>query len=234
MASLQGTGSFFAVGPPARIGETHPPIVSFLQQNIVGTTILDLGGGQGAYAHKLKQLGFEVTVADINPGSLQIAQQNGLKTKLLQPNESIEPNIVDTVVLIEVLEHVPNPKQFLQTAINAARKRVLFTIPCSNDFERLFAVGLSYAHIAVTDHLHHFTQQELHNLVASLGTKYQIELADPLFPHAAMKIIRDSFRWKWLGNFCLLPLRILNKYKGIHKDYYSRAMCVIEVDSLNT
>ena len=142
MGKLQGQSSFFRPGPPARPGEAYKPIVNFLLREIKGQSIVDLGGGEGAYSLELSRAGYDVTVADINPESLKVAKENGLKTRLLQQGESLGENVADTVMLIEVLEHVQDPKAFLQSALKAARKRVVFTLPCTEDFDSLFRLGL--------------------------------------------------------------------------------------------
>jgi len=229
MPKLQGSASFFQEGPPAPPGDVHPGIVRFLQNNIAGSSVLDLGGGQGAYGFEIQNMGYEVVVADINAESLKIADDNGLKTTLLEAGEHPKPKSTDTVVLIEVLEHVVDPQDFLKMAIQTARKKVLLTVPCSEDFERLFELGLSYGHIAVTDHLNHFKQKELENFIQPLAKKFTIQLQDPLFPHGAMSILSHSFSNPWIGKLCMLPLRIANRLGGIKKDYYSRFLCSIDV-----
>lgn len=230
MPKLQGSASFFREGPPAPPGDVHPEIVRFIQDNIAGSSVLDLGGGQGAYAFEIQNMGYDVVVADINADSLKIAGANGLKTTLMQAGETPEAKSTDTVVLIEVLEHVPDPQEFLKMAIQAARKKVLLTVPCSEDFERLFDLGLTYHHIAVTDHLTHFKRKELEAFIQPLAKKYSIQLQDPLFPHGAMSILSNSFRNPWIGKVCMLPLRIANRLGGIKKDYYSRLLCSIDLN----
>lgn len=215
-------------GPPARPGEAHKPIVDFLLREVRGKSVLDIGGGRGAYSQELVKAGFDAVVADINPESLKVAEANGLSTRLLKVGESVGEGVVDTVMLIEVLEHVPDPKAFLQSAVAAARKRVLFTLPCTDDFETLFALGLSYAHIAVSDHLWHFSYREMKEMLDSLGRPYRLEMGDFLFPHMSMESLRSNMKGP-LGFFSLLPVRIANRLGLVPKKYPSRFYGVIDV-----
>lgn len=231
MGKLQGFSSFFIAGAPAKTGVTHPPIVRFLTKEIRGNSVFDLGGGEGAYSYELKKLGLKTVVADINAASLFVAEKNGLQTRLLKPDESLGENIADTVIIIEVLEHVPNPKQFLQSAIRAAKQRVLFTLPCTNDFNTLFEAGITYAHIAVEDHLWHYSYDEMKELLDSLGIEYKLTMDDYLCPGAAIKLLRHCFKGP-IGFLLMLPLRIMNKMGLIPKYYPSRFYGIIEkVDS---
>lgn len=226
MGKLQGQSSFFVPGPPAKPGEAHRPLVEFLLREVRGETVLDLGGGAGAYSLEMKKAGFDTTVADINEKSLAVAEKNGLKTKLLEPGEPLGENLADTVMMIEVLEHVPNPVDFLKSAIGAAKKRVVFSLPCTDDFNTLFECGLTYAHIAVSDHLWHFSYDEMKQMLDSLGVEYRLMMGDYLFPGAGIRLLRDCFRGP-LG-LLMLPFRVLNKLGLIPKRYPSRFYGVIE------
>ena len=228
MGKLQGQSGFFVPGPPARPGEAHKPIVDFLLREIRGKSIMDIGGGQGAYSLELAKAGYDTIVADINMESLKQAEKNGLKIRCLQAGESVGENVADTVILIEVLEHVPDPKAFLQSAIAAARRRVVFTLPCTDDFELLFSLGLSYAHIAVSDHLWHFSNEEMKSMLDSLGKPYRLELGDNLFPSLAMSLLGRYLKGP-LGYVIRFPLRVANRLGLVPKAIPSRFYGVIEI-----
>ncbi|WP_405343461.1 class I SAM-dependent methyltransferase [Fibrobacter sp.] len=228
MGILQGQSLFFKPGPPAEPGKAYVPLVDFLLKEVRGESVLDIGGGRGAYALELKKAGYDTVVADINAKSLEVAVANGLKTKLLDVGESVGEKVADTVTLVEVLEHVDDPKAFLQNAILAARKRVLFTLPCTESFEELFPIGLSYAHIAVSDHLWHFSYSEMKSLLDSIGMPYRLEMGDYLFPHMSMVTLRQSMKGP-LGYLAMLPLRIANRLGLVPKKYPSRFYGVIEI-----
>jgi SAM-dependent methyltransferase len=230
MGTLQGQSPFFVPGPPAKPGEAYQPIVDFLKDNILGNTVLDLGGGQGVYALELAKMGFAVCVADVDEQSLALAKGSGLATRLLSQDSDLGVKIADTVVMVEVLEHVQSPARFLAQAIRATRKRVLLTVPCSDDFQVLFSHGLSYAHIAVSDHLWHFSDKEMESLLQATGLTYHIDKGDPLFPRAGIHLLRTSFRWHWLGRLAVLPLRVADRLGWLTKRIFSRYYCVVDVE----
>lgn len=191
---LRGAASFFEIGKPAPIGGAHRPVIEFLLRELRGVRILDLGGGEGAYALELQRRGCDVTVADIEPGSLRIAEQNGLQTLLLNPDaEEIEGEF-DTVLLLDVLEHLDDPLPLLRRACRAARCRVLITSPRSEEFAELFRGGLTYAHIAVLDHLRHFTDAEWQQLLdeASGGAATLTYAGDHLYPHGMIALAAQA------------------------------------------
>ena len=227
MGKLQGQSSSFLPGSPAKKNEAHEPIVQFLLKEVRGSSVIDLGGGERTYALKLKDAGYDVIVADINPESLSTAEHYGLKTKLLGPNEQLDENTADTIILIEVLEHISTPADFLMSAVKAAKKRVLFSLPCTEDFKPLFDAGLTYAHIAVTDHLWHFSNKELRELLDSLSVEYTLTMGDYLFPTPAIRLLRHYYRGP-IGYLFTLVLRIINKLNIIPRRCPSRFYGIIE------
>ncbi|MCQ2061141.1 MAG: class I SAM-dependent methyltransferase [Fibrobacter sp.] len=230
MGTLIGKSSFFKPGPPEEPGHAYVPIVEFLMRECRGKDILDIGGGRGAYSFELKKAGYAPLVVDINSSALEDARRSGLATREVSPTEILEDKSADTVVMIEVLEHVEDPKAFLQKAIRYARKRVLFTLPCTEGFEELFRLNLTYAHIAVSDHLSHYSQKEMVSLLDSLHVKYKLSLGDFVFPYASIVMLRESFKCKILGKLVTLGIRVLNRMGFIEKRIPARFYGIIEVE----
>jgi len=229
MGKLQGSSPFFVPGPPAEPGQAYAPIVAFLEKHVMGDSVIDLGGGRGAYALALSKLGKGVTVVDIDPLALNIAKANGLQTHLTSSESELNIQSADTVILIEVLEHVENPAAFLKMAIGLAKKRLLITVPCSHDFNDLFPLGVTFAHIAVSDHLHHYSDLEISELMNGTGKQWRMDKGDFLFPHAAFEMIHNAFKYEWLGELLFLPLRLMNRFGLIRKMYPQRYYVVVEV-----
>ena len=77
--------------------------------------VLEVGGGDGYFAHLLQSLGCQVTLIDPAPQSCKIARNRGL-TKVIQGDlvSGLFPSKqFDVVIIRHVLEHVPNPVDFL-------------------------------------------------------------------------------------------------------------------------
>lgn len=103
---------------------------STVADRVVGT-VLDVGGGDGYVARRIRERGHWVKVIDISTirvlrcwSDHRIPAESGDATDLKYPDGSY-----DTVVLGEVLEHLDNPGKALAEACRVARKRVVVSLP---------------------------------------------------------------------------------------------------------
>jgi SAM-dependent methyltransferase len=90
----------------------------------------------------------------------------------------------DTVLLFEVLEHVPEPAETLAEARRLARKNVLITVPHSGGIEDLQKSGLLFEHFADLDHRHFYTEHSLGQLLRPLFSHVVVTKGDALNPFA--------------------------------------------------
>lgn len=228
MAQLVGSSPFFVPGPPAEIGHPSTSVAQFLLKNARGR-VLDVGGGNGAYSLELKKHGFSVTLAEVNPDALATASAAGLDViDMNRTHWSELKGQFDTVILVEVLEHIPDYSEFLSQAFSCASSRLLITVPCNDDFHSLFAVNLTYNHIAVSDHVNHFSSADLRKLFDDLPCSYTLERGDPLFPWAFLALMREQFRRKPLLYSLVFPLRVLNKLHLIPRSHPTRCFVVAD------
>jgi len=224
MPMIKSQSSFFAPGDPAVLGSEHPPIRDFLLREAKGA-VLDVGGGVGAYADVLRRAGHDVTLAEISDKSLDAARGIGLNVVDMKQVTFAElAGRFETVQLVEVLEHVDDPRSFLGQALEIAGERVLLSVPCSNDFAELFGFHLTYAHIAVTDHQWHFTDADIRALFPE-GWDVQIELVDHLGPllwkHLLERACKSHKAWLW----ATYPLRVLFR-RGYFVPQYPTRMLI--------
>lgn len=99
-------------------------------ERVVGS-VLDVGGGDGYIAGKIRARGHWVKVVDASPvrvsrcwGEQHIPAETGDARAL-----PYEDGSYDTVVLGEVLEHLDNPGEALAEACRVADKRVVVSLP---------------------------------------------------------------------------------------------------------
>jgi SAM-dependent methyltransferase len=208
---LRGRSPLFVPGPPAEIGNPGLGVLAFLLKHAEGR-VLDIGGGKGAYAMELRKRGFAVTLAEKDPEALAAAAASGLDVIDMNRTDWAElKGRFDTVLLVEVLEHIDEYRGFLAESFGCAGTKLLLTVPCNDDFDDLFAANLTYNHIAVSDHVNHFTSADLRELFAGLPCDFTLERGDFLFPGAFLHLMRAKLRGSLFGSAVLLPLRVLNR-----------------------
>lgn len=103
--------------------------VDVVARRCVGT-VLDVGGGDGFIAGLIKDAGHRVSLRDISPLRVQNAQESGIPAKVADAADLPDSaESFDTVLLGEILEHLPNPGPALTEACRVARRRVVITLP---------------------------------------------------------------------------------------------------------
>jgi methylase of polypeptide subunit release factors len=103
MGTLRGTSHLFVEGAPSPLDAPNRDIVDFSFRHLQPGSILELGGGNGAYSLALQNAGRPATVADINPLHLEVARSAGLETLLVDPDQIFPDSSWDNVLMIEVL-----------------------------------------------------------------------------------------------------------------------------------
>lgn len=231
MGRLIGTASFFRPGPPSLVGKASPTLVDFVLEHATGS-VLDLGGGRGAYSVELMKRGFDVTLGEIDPACLESAKGEGLKVidTTRTPLEQLR-GAFDTVTLLEVLEHVEDYERFLGEALACARKRLILTVPCNDDFEELFESALTYNHIAVSDHVNQFTSRDLSECLDRTGFRYTLERGDFLFEQSILRFAIRKLKSGLLGNLISLALRVYCKLGLAPKLFPTRIFVVVDKEA---
>lgn len=115
--------------------------------------ILDVGCGNGNISLPLSSLGFSVVGLDIDENSI-----NKIKGKNIFPNLSLKIGEIDTlsekyniIIISEVLEHLKNPKIFLDKLKNLLSENgiILFSIPNGYSLEEQIRKILNHTSIGL-------------------------------------------------------------------------------------
>jgi 2-polyprenyl-3-methyl-5-hydroxy-6-metoxy-1,4-benzoquinol methylase len=173
---------FYQPGVPANPGQHYRAFVRFAREH-AGSSILDLGCGAGAYGGALIEQGLSCIGSDVNIAYLRRALATGMPVVAIDSVLPFADRSFDTVLLLEVVEHVPNASVLLSEAFRVARKNVLITVPNSEDIELMKTNDVTYAHMLSSDHVNFFTPDTLKNLLRQYAGDIEIKRSDPIYPY---------------------------------------------------
>jgi 2-polyprenyl-6-hydroxyphenyl methylase/3-demethylubiquinone-9 3-methyltransferase len=146
-----------------------------------GAAVLDLGCGNGALTSMLAQPGWRVTGIDSSHSGIRIAREiypqfQFLERDVTGPLDGLDPGSFDAVFCIEVIEHVPAPRQLARNAYRLLRPGGLavFTTPYHGYLKNLVlaATGRLEAHFtALWDggHIKFWSRATLESVLAEAG-----------------------------------------------------------------
>ncbi len=148
-------------------------------------SVLDIGCGQGELAFLAKQRGHHVVGIDMHPPQFDLDEfiaadiSQGLP---LKPERKF-----DTIVLADVLEHVPDPLKLLSEASNhlAPDGRILVSLPNAVHWSVRAIIGsgrFDYTNQGILDrgHLRFFTLASAKRLFADAGLRVESNLTTPV------------------------------------------------------
>lgn len=140
------------------------------------STLLDIGCGWCQFLIYAKNSGLDVQGLDPSPEASEYGAQNGLKVQNLSFEEMADiGNKFDIVTLKNVLEHVINPKVFLEQIYSKYMKKdSIIQIEVPNEFNKLQllakeTLSLDEWWIAPPAHLNYFDSISLSKLIESIG-----------------------------------------------------------------
>lgn len=180
-----------------------------VRRHIYGKSVLDVGCARGDFLKLIKPdyqiAGFEVTkqrVEDCN----RTLRQDVVRLCNLEEEIDLENNCYDTVVSMEVLEHLVDPKETLQHLIRISRKRVIITVPCDEKIRWLLCVHCA-RYTPQSGHLHSFNEDKIKHYLDNYTENVEI-LELMRFGSLILKFIPKfiPFRLKFLIDrlFCRL------------------------------
>jgi 2-polyprenyl-3-methyl-5-hydroxy-6-metoxy-1,4-benzoquinol methylase len=189
-------------------------LVDFVAEH-AGRSILDLGCGLGGYSRTLAERGFDVRALDVVPDYVERARSIGADAELYD-GETIPlgDGSVDTVMLLEVLEHLDDPARLLCEARRVARTGVLVTTPnCTQGFGQ---VPVEFSHMLDVDHRHFFTEQSLKRLLDDVFGSSVVEQTAPIDRHLAGAVLPQPLRavHRWLDTIGLVKPRFFFRLRG--------------------
>ena len=142
--------------------------------------LLDVGCGSGRWLVHMRQLGWQVTGVDFDPGAVAIGRQQGLELACGSLEQQAFPAAgFDAITMNHVIEHLPDPVGTLRECrrlLKDGGKLVLVTPNSSSLGHRCFRQN--WRGLEPPRHLHLFSPASLRAALAAAGFE-QIEL-EPL------------------------------------------------------
>lgn len=136
---------------------------------------MDAGCGGGAYLDALERDGISRIGADINQKYAGFCRERGHNVVQMDAQAmAFASSSFDSVILIEVLEHLESPRRALERAFTVARKNVLVSVPNIDVIPYLYRYGVVPWHLLEASHLTFFTPKLLETLMLESASDVEI------------------------------------------------------------
>lgn len=164
--------NIYGSGPPSQLASNE--VVDYVRK-YAGGRILDMGCGTGAYMKRLISCGYDCEGIETNQEYVDRCLNDGLKVQLMSAQEvQFSQNSFDTVMMIEVLEHLQEPLAALQQAFRVAKKNVLISVPNIDVLPIMSKYQVVPWHILEATHVNFFTPKILESLLKKFTSKIEI------------------------------------------------------------
>jgi SAM-dependent methyltransferase len=149
----------------------------FLKYKIPPGNTLELGSAHGGFVALLKWAGFESAGLELSPWVNEYAKQSFQIPVYLGriENQTIEPHSLDAIIMMDVLEHFPDPVTTISYVVKLLKEDGILMIQTP-----MFQGGKSYEELKATndpfliqfkvpEHIHLFSQDSVQQLLQSCG-----------------------------------------------------------------
>lgn len=160
--------------------------------------VLELGSAHGAFVGLLKQAGYDPVGLDMSPSIVEFAASTFDVPMLLGTIEeqAIEPESFDVIVLMDVMEHLPNPAETLAACVRALKPNGILLIQ-TPEYRELTYQELTEASdgflsmLLPTEHIHLFSKRAVRLLFSRLGLTH-IRFEKALFSYDMFFVVAKS------------------------------------------
>jgi len=172
------------------LGIVDQSLLQFVARHC-GPRILDLGCGPGGYSALLQRQGFDVIAFDVNENYIRTARDLGVAASIFDGQSIPLPDkSVDSVMMIEVLEHIVDPSPLLREVARVSRGGLVASVPnCTRSFAPAPVV---YEHMLDVDHKTYFTIESLTALLHQSFTHVEVRQIAPVDTMLAQAILPRS------------------------------------------
>jgi 2-polyprenyl-3-methyl-5-hydroxy-6-metoxy-1,4-benzoquinol methylase len=147
-------GDLYAPGPPvtAPSGE----ILAIIEAH-AGKSILDIGCGHGVYGRELIKKGYDYTGIEADEEYAAEAAKTVTAFHMRAEKLGFPDKSFDTVIMLEVLEHLEDPYGALAEVVRVARKNLIVSVPNLGPMKDCVEHNLVMHHFMDGTHVNFFT-----------------------------------------------------------------------------
>jgi SAM-dependent methyltransferase len=145
------------------------PIVDKLSNSKSQPTLCEIGPGAGRTCLYASRLGVEVTAMDVSISNRDYYEKMGLY-RVVDNIDNLQEEYFDMIIMTHVLEHIENPKEFIECLKGKIKSGGLLVVSVPNVntiFKRFF--GFDYWVYLVDDHLSFFNKRLLVRMLNDIG-----------------------------------------------------------------
>jgi ubiquinone/menaquinone biosynthesis C-methylase UbiE len=189
-----------------------------------GRSVLDVGCGNGCYVLGLADK-YDVHGVDIQPYDTWRAKPDlfALSDAIVLP---FPDRSIDTVICVEVLEHIQHPETALREMHRVCRNHVIVSVPNCNVSEGMQTSRVVFAHWIDRTHVNFFDMESISSLIAQSG--FRIVEKKSVDKISLVPLINEAYGPKgWLGILFRGMLRLLRR-----QDYFLACLIVGEKKTL--
>lgn len=143
--------------------------VSWLNRNVLGKKLLDIGCGTGHFLDLAKKKGYEVTGLEPDEDAREFAKKHhGIETLPLETLYELANDSFDAITMWHVLEHVYNLKEDVNQICNILKPNgfLYIAVPNRSSWDAGY-YNKYWAAYDVPRHLYHFRKEDVVNLFNS-------------------------------------------------------------------
>jgi 2-polyprenyl-3-methyl-5-hydroxy-6-metoxy-1,4-benzoquinol methylase len=158
--------------------------------------VLEIGSAHGGFVALLRWAGFDATGLELSPWVVAFARDTFGVPMLLGPVEGqqIESGSLDAIVLMDVLEHLPDPASTMRHCLSLLKPNGVLIIqtPClpeGRSYEDMVAQHDPFLKMLVEEeHLYLFSRHSIQELFHRLGVNY-LAFEPAIFAHYDMFLV---------------------------------------------
>jgi len=190
-------------------------------------TLLDFGCGTGYFLENSKKNGFNTYGIEPNDNARKQAIQKGLEVKK-DISSFVEKNITfDVITLWHVLEHLFDPKEFINLAYELLndKKYLFIAVPNRLSYDAKFYKEF-WAGYDMPRHLFHFTKNDIRNLIKD---KFILKKIYPMyFDSFYVSILSEKYKGNRFSFISGIFIGCLSNLSALFTNEYSSLIYVLQ------